>query len=134
MSLALKVVVLTCIISVIQVAGGISIAPGEEEGFCQTLQSIGVAPAPGYAPNVRVLMDTWNYQNLLPPHMGAVWDQVDTDTRNNASITTNVSLTISFVKQDIKSFLCSGFSNPTLFASRVSKCVALLLVLRATGY
>ena len=77
--------------SVIQLAAGISIAPGDEEGFCRTLQSTRVAPAPGYAPNMRVLMDTWNYQNLPPPHMGAVWDQVDNDTRNNASITTNVS-------------------------------------------
>ena len=102
MSLGLKVVLLTCVMSVIQLAVGISIAPGDaEERLCQNLRDMGAAPIPGYAPNVRVLMDSWNYRSLLPPRVEAVWDQVDNDTRNNASITTNVSLTISFVKRDI---------------------------------
>ena len=78
---------------VIELAAGISIAPGDENrDLCQELRSRGAIPIPGYAPNMRVLMDSWNYQNLLPKRTGAVWDQVDNDTRNNASITTNVSL------------------------------------------
>ena len=92
MSLGLRVVLLSCVMSAIKLAAGISIAPGDEERvLCQELRSEGAAPIPGYAPNMRVLMDSWNYRNLLPTRIGAVWDQVDNDTRNNATITTNVS-------------------------------------------
>jgi hypothetical protein len=91
MSVRLGVVLLACVISAIELAAGISTAPGDEEGeICPNLRSEGAAPTPGYAPNMRVLMDSWNYQNLLPSRVGAVWDQVDNDTRNNRSLTTNV--------------------------------------------
>ena len=90
MSLWLRILLLACVISL---AAGISIAPGDEEReLCQALRSSGAAPIPGYAPNMRALMDSWNYRNLLPTRVGAMWDQVDNDTRNNASITTNVCL------------------------------------------
>ena len=93
MSLRLRVLLLACVISL---AGGISIAQGDEgREICQSLRSMGAASIPGYAPNMRALMDSWNYQNLLPPRTGAVWDQVDNDTRNHGSITTNVSNTQS---------------------------------------
>ena len=83
------VLLLACVISL---AAGISVAPGDEEReICQSLRSTGAAPIPGYAPNMRVLMDSRNYRNLLPLRSGAVWDQVDNDTRNDDSITTNVS-------------------------------------------
>ena len=89
MSLRLSVLLLACVMSL---AAGISIAPGDEEReLCQALRSGGAAPIPGYAPNMRVLMDSWNYQNLLPTRAGAMWDQVDNDTRNDGSITTNVN-------------------------------------------
>ena len=70
---------------------GSGVAPGDEETLCEELRPLGVAPTPAYSTNMRVLMDSWNYQNLLPPHTGAVWDQVDNDTRNSPSLTTNVS-------------------------------------------
>jgi hypothetical protein len=92
MQFSLSVVLVACVISAIELAAGISIAPGDEEGgICQSLRSSGAAPTPGYAPNMRVLMDSLNYQNLLPPRVGAVWDQVDNDTSNSGSMTTNVS-------------------------------------------
>ena len=46
---------------------------------------------PAYSANMRVLMDSWNYLNLLPPRIGAVWDQVDNDVNNPDRFTTNVS-------------------------------------------
>ena len=84
-------------------AGIISIAPAgdEERELCRTLRSMGAAPISGYAPNMRVLMDSWNYRNLLPIRTGDVWDQVDNDNRNNASITTNVSLIVIFLQKGI---------------------------------
>ena len=89
MSLGLRVVFLACVLSL---AAGISIAPGDEErDLCKGLRDTGAAPIPGYAPNMRVLMDSWNYRNLLPTRIGDVWDQVDNDNRNNPSTTTNVS-------------------------------------------
>ena len=72
-----------------------SVAPGEEEQlFCEQLRAVEAAPIPAYSANMRVLMDSWNYRNLLPPRFGAVWDQVDNDTNNRAEETTNVSLCI----------------------------------------
>ena len=92
MSLGLRVVLLACVMLAIQLAAGISIAPGDEERIlCQDLRSTGAAPTPGYAPNMRVLMDSWNYRNLLPTRIGAVWYEVDNDTMNDDSLTTNVS-------------------------------------------
>ena len=101
MSVGLKVLLFACVISL---AAGISIAPGDEEReLCQSLRSMGAAPTPGYAPNMRVLMDSWNYRNLLT-RVGAMWDQVDNDTRNDGSITTNVNLQYNYLasvaKQD----------------------------------
>jgi hypothetical protein len=111
MSLQLRVVLLACVmsLSVIELAAGISIAPGDEEGqICGELRSRGAAPTPGYASNMRVLMDSWNYQNLLPTRVGAAWDQVDNDARNNASLTTNVSFSQFCIKTEIGLFQIVG--------------------------
>ena len=70
---------------------GSSVAPGDEEPLCESLRAIGAAPIPAYSANMRVLMDSWNYQNLLPVRSGAVWDQVDNDLNNPSGFTTNVS-------------------------------------------
>ena len=70
---------------------GSSVAPGDEEPLCEQLRAVGVAPIPAYSANMRVLMDSWNYQNLLPPRTEAVWDQVDNDMNNPDGITSNVS-------------------------------------------
>lgn len=89
MSFRLRVVLLTCVLSVIELAAGI--APGDEEPLCQQLRGLGTAPTPSYDPNMRILMDSWNYQNLLPVRTGAVWEQVDNDDNNPGELTTNVS-------------------------------------------
>ena len=83
MFLSLK---LTLLIFVAVSAG---VAPGDEA--CEQLTAATVAPTPAYSANMRVLMDSWNYQNLLPNRHGAVWDQVDNDGSNPYDITTNVS-------------------------------------------
>ena len=73
---------------------GSTVAPGDEESVCEQLRAIGAAPIPAYSANMRVLMDSWNYQNLLPERTGAVWDQVDNDGNNPSGTATNVSLKI----------------------------------------
>ena len=88
--LLLRVLLFVCVILVIELAAA-GVAPGNEEPLCQQLRTEGVAPIPGYAPNMRPLMDSWNYLNLFPPRTGAVWDQVDNDTSNQNEVTTNVS-------------------------------------------
>ena len=70
---------------------GSSVAPEDEEPLCEALRAHEVAPIPAYSANMRVLMDSWNYQNLLPTRIGAVWQQVDNDVNNPSGITTNVS-------------------------------------------
>ena len=62
------------------------------EKTCEELRAKGAAPTPAYSTNMRMLMDSWNYQNLLPNRTGAVWDQVDNDMNNKVELTTNVSL------------------------------------------
>ena len=75
---------------------GSSVAPEDEDQLlCEILRSIGAAPTPSYSANIRVLMDSWNYQTVLPPRSGAVWDQVDNDGNNPTNLTTNVSCTAS---------------------------------------
>ena len=76
-----------------QVQAGV--APGDEDPSCFTLRGFGSAPTPAYSTNMRVLMDSWNYQNLLPGRTGAVWQQVDNDTNNPSRTTTNVIISTS---------------------------------------
>ena len=49
------------------------LAPGDEDPLCQELRASGIAPM---TTNIRLLLDSWNYQNLLPPHEGAVWTEL----------------------------------------------------------
>ena len=56
-------------------------APGDEDSFCTTL-SASIVP-PSYPSNFMILLDSYNYINLLPvftPNSG-VWQQVDIDGR-----------------------------------------------------
>ena len=69
------------------------VAPGDEYPFCDVLRASGTIPTPDYDPTTRVLMDTWNYNNLLPDHTGSVWEQVDNDNNNPVATTSNVSWT-----------------------------------------
>ena len=70
-----------------------TVAPGDEAVLCEQLRPQGIVPKPAYSTNMRVLMDSWNYQNL-PTRTGAVWDQVDNDMNNPSGVTTNVSFII----------------------------------------
>ena len=66
-------------------------APGDEELFCVTLGQNQLITPPVHPPNFGVLMDSFNYVNLLPPHSGAVWQFVDNDTNNQPGRGTEVS-------------------------------------------
>ena len=68
-----------------------TIAPGDEDLVCERLRALGAIPIPAYSANMRVLMDSRNYQNLLPGRTGAVWQQVDNDMNNPDGITSSVS-------------------------------------------
>ena len=70
------------------------IAPGDEAQLCEELRADHVIQIPTYPDHIKVLMDSWNYRNLLPPRAGAVWDQVDDDMNNPVETTTNVGPTI----------------------------------------
>ena len=67
-------------------------APGDEWDLCADLRAGAFAPIPNYTPDMMILMDSWNYQNLLPPRTGAVWTEVDNDMNNPVGLTTNVSV------------------------------------------
>ena len=81
-------------ILLLMIAGAASLSSRdelEEDSLCEKLRSQGAAPTPAYSANMRVLMDSWNYQSLLPPRTKAVWDQMDNDMNNPSEMTTNVS-------------------------------------------
>ena len=66
-------------------------APGDADPFCtELLPGIGVNIL-GYAPQVKPLMDSRHYQNLLPPNADAVWQEVENDNNNPSGTTTDVS-------------------------------------------
>ena len=67
-------------------------APGDAQSLCtETLPDLGVNIL-DYAPEVKPLMDSRHYQQLLPPNRGAVWQEVDNDNNNNlTSIRSSVS-------------------------------------------
>ena len=125
--------ILVSVAAVIATSAGV--APEDEEALCEQLRALGAAPTPAYSTNMRVLMDSWNYRNLLPPRTGAVWDQVDNDMNNG--FTTNVSFIFSILNcsyaygQAI--YIYSGFSSPTLHVNSLSKYVGSVLVHRTTG-
>ena len=115
------------------------VAPGDEEAaLCKHLRATGAAPTPAYSTNMRVLMDSWNYRNLLPLRTGAVWDQVDNDMNNGLGFTTDVSFILSILNCSYAYghalYVYSGFSSPTLHANNLSKCVDSVLVHRTTGW
>ena len=76
------IVLLTLILLHLSTIADGAVAPGDEDQLCRDLRTRGEAPIPAYSANMRILMDSWNYQNLLPPRDGAVWDQVDNDAKH----------------------------------------------------
>ena len=57
-------------------------APVDADLFCidETLGFSGISLS--YPSNTRILMDSFQYINLLPPHDSATWQQVDNDNNN----------------------------------------------------
>ncbi len=44
-------------------------APGDGDSFCtSTLPTSGGIPLPPIPPNSKILVDSYRYRNLLPPH------------------------------------------------------------------
>ena len=72
-------------------------APGDEDKLCTvTLPSLGVNVIV-YPPNMKPLMDSSHYDDLLPPASTSdppVWQEVDNDNNNPAALITNVSNTL----------------------------------------
>ena len=71
--------------------------PGDEDSFCiNELPSSGTPP-PIYPPNSKILLDSYNYVNLLPPQDGAVWQAVDNDLNNEAGRGTEVKSLLQII-------------------------------------
>ena len=106
------VLLLTLTLLHFSTSAGSTVAPGDEAPLCELLKVVGGAPIPAYSANMRVLMDSWNYHNLLPVRTGAVWDQVDNDRNNPVGSITNVRLVlIQFGKPT-----CSSWHVITLYS------------------
>ena len=66
-------------------------APGDGNAFCtDTLTT--VQPPVVHPLSTKVLMDSFNYLNLLPPHSQAVWQHLDLDNNNEFGAGTEVSM------------------------------------------
>ena len=66
-------------------------APEDKDSHCtEFLPSLGVNIL-DYPPEVKPLMDSRHYQQLLPPSTGAVWQTVDNDNNNPSGTVTSVS-------------------------------------------
>ena len=66
-------------------------APGDTSQVCLDLRAAGIGIV-GYPPNVKPLMDSRNYENLIPDHQSPVWQRVDRDNNNPVGQSTTVSL------------------------------------------
>ena len=64
-------------------------APGDGDAFCNSTNGV---QAQEHPTNVKILMDSFNYLNLLPPHGGAVWQRLDLDDNNYDGEGTEVSM------------------------------------------
>ena len=87
----LVVLILTQLLVVSIVAADSRSDEERRQAVCKGLRATGHVPPLAHPANSAVLMDSWNYQNLLPPRTGAVWQQVDNDTNNIVGLATNVS-------------------------------------------
>ena len=95
-------------------------APGDGDDFCtNTLPSTEIQ-APVHPSNAKILMDSFNYLNLLPPHAEAVWQQLNLDDNNVAGAGTEVSMLTLMVDVCLESSLLlhSGFRTAMKFVAR----------------
>ena len=76
------VINLPLLILTLLIAGCSAIAPGDEDSWCVNQRT------QPYPKNVKVLMDSRNYKQLLPGHeatpiAGAVWSDASCDTNDD---------------------------------------------------
>ena len=68
-------------------------APGDGDPFCtSTLPTSGGVPLP---PSAKIILDSYRYINLLPPHNRPVWQEVDVDD-TGGGLQTSVSYSIHY--------------------------------------
>ena len=90
MKCLVAVVIVTMVLSLLS-GWSCAQAPGDEDPHCtETLPGFGVNIL-DYPPEVKPLMDSRHYQQLLPPSTGAVWQEVDNDNNNPSRQRTRVS-------------------------------------------
>ena len=91
-------------------------APGDGDPFCtSTLPTVGSVPLPPSPPNAKIILDSYSYINLLPPHGGPVWQEVDVDAMGGGthiSVSYSIHYYIIYYYSYISS--CSGVRTPTL--------------------
>ena len=82
-------------------------APGDGDNFCtNTLPVTDGVVAPVHPSNAKILMDSFYYLNLLPPHGGAVWQQLNLDDNNVDGAGTEVSMSTLMVDVCLESSCC----------------------------
>ena len=68
-------------------------APGDGDDFCtNTLPVTDGVVAPVHPSNAKILMDSFDYLNLLPPHDTPAWQRLDLDDNNEPGEGTEVSM------------------------------------------
>ena len=94
-------------------------APGDGDDFCTNTLPNTEIQAPVHPSNVKILMDSFNYLNLLPPHGGAVWMQLDLDDNNVGGEGTEVSMLTLMVNVYLESplLLHSGVRTAMMFVA-----------------
>ena len=105
-----------CVVAATLVVSTHGVAPGDQQELCGALRTLGVVPTPDYDPTMVILMDSWNYQNLLPPQSGAVWQQVDNDTNNDVQFTTNVSTIVIAIQRNLTKTDTTGIGTDSVAA------------------
>ena len=103
-------------------------APGDAQSFCtETLPSVGVNIL-DYPPEVKPLMDSRHYQQLLPPYFGAVWQEVDNDNNNPINVRTSVSCQCK-VSTDlyIKVYISTGTTQVAIYMAG-ARMIRLIIV------
>ena len=83
-------VILTTFVAVLLSVRVTGRAPGDGHALC-TGTSAGVLQAPVYPSGVNLLMDSFHYLNLLPPHDAPAWQHLNLDDNNAVGAGTEVS-------------------------------------------
>lgn len=80
------------------------VVPGDEDPFCRNLTTENILGS-----NSRILLDSFNYRNLLSPHAGAVWQMVNNNSTGQGEV--SVIIIIMIIMLIILQWFQNG-SNP----------------------